>query len=398
MGNQQNSIVLNGKIYDAVSGALIHDAKPAVHQTASKPKPQVHRKTGLVMDGVKHKPLNAHSRKHAHKHRHTASKTKNHTAKAHPPHKTTPKKPEPHEPEHTVRHARRHQPQKSATLMRHAVKKPTHHNDHKDKKHEEPTNMYDERTQKRLERARAVEKSHHINRFPSGHHSSASRTAHSSPSKPATKTVHAPLPVEAAPKQSPPTTPSMSESEKLVTNALKHARAHEAHKPYAKKPRKRHVAHALGVSRRAANLAMGALAVLLLGGFFLYQNIPNLSMQLASTRAGFDAELPGYRPAGFTQDSKVAYSPGKVTISFHSNSDDREYTLTQQVSNWNSEALADNYLAANDRQYQSYDAAGKTVYVYDNSSATWVNGGIWYQIEGNSSLTSDQLINIANSI
>lgn len=142
----------------------------------------------------------------------------------------------------------------------------------------------------------------------------------------------------------------------------------------------------------------GGLAALLLTGFFVYQNIPNLSMRVASTRAGFSAQLPGYKPAGFSQEKLVSYAPGKVTVSFRSNSDERQFQLTQQSSNWNSQALADNYLAKADKQYQTFQASGKTIYIYDNSSATWVNGGVWYQIEGQSDLSSDQLLKIANSI
>jgi hypothetical protein len=220
---------------------------------------------------------------------------------------------------------------------------------------------------------------------------------------------HAAIAVEAAPARHHPkpahhSGPShqpavipLSESEKLVTAALRNARSHEANQPFAKKPKKR-LSHKLGFKRHTANLAMGALAALLLVGFFVYQNVPNLSMRLASTRAGFNAQLPGYQPSGFSQEKLVSYSPGKITVNFHSNSDDRAFQLTQQVSNWNSQALADNYLAKNGKQYQTLESGGKTIYIYNGDSATWVNGGVWYQIEGQSSLSSDQILKIANSI
>lgn len=150
--------------------------------------------------------------------------------------------------------------------------------------------------------------------------------------------------------------------------------------------------------QRTGRLAAASLAVLVLIGFFVYQNVPSLSMRLAASRAGVDAQLPGYAPAGFSQDKLVSYSPGKVTINFHSNTDSREFKLVQQVSNWNSQALADNFLAAKSKQYQTYQASGKTIYIFDGSNATWVNGGVWYQIEGHSSLSSDQILKIANSI
>lgn len=350
-------------MYDAVSGQPLPHPIPAAAKTTKPTKHLIKKSSGLVMDGVVKHP----------------AKAKRHHLKAKP----QAAKPAAHRTSHTPVPAHRHKPQPSATLMRQAVSKPAHKSHHTS-----PTVHHDERTAQRLARAQAIKKSHHIQRFPAHH------PAHRSVTK-----KHASLPVEHAPAEAaapkthhaapvhPPA--PLSESESLVSNALKNARAHESNQPFTKKPRKR---------RPHANLAMAAIAILILAGFFVYQNIPNLSMRLAATRAGFSAQLPGYKPSGFTQDKVVSYSPGKVTVSWHSNSDSRAYQLTQQVSNWNSQALADNYLAKNNKQYQTFEANGKTIYIYDNGSATWVNGGVWYQITGQASLNTDQVIRIANSI
>lgn len=361
MGNKQTSIVLNGKLYDAVTGTLIHAPAPS-----SAPKPRVEKKSGLVMDGFVRQPAKKHKKSAV---KHAPAPKATHTN---------------HHPTHT----QPHKPQRAATLMRSAVSKPVKASHHKP----EPSpsqHIHDERTAARLERAQAVPKSQLIHKFPRSHAAQRSVTK-----------KHSPVAVTAAPAEPPLQHHSpapLSASETLVTNALKHATAHEANHPYAKKPKKR-MAHSLGFKRHTANLAMGGLAILILAGFFTYQNIPNLSLQLASNRAGFQAHMPHYQPSGFSQDNLVTYGPGKVTISFTSNSDDRQFQLTQQVSNWNSQSLATNYLGTNNKQYQTYQAGGKTVYIYDNANATWVNGGVWYQIEGKSSLTSDQLLKIASSI
>ena len=60
--------------------------------------------------------------------------------------------------------------------------------------------------------------------------------------------------------------------------------------------------------------------------------------------------------------------------------------------------LLDNYVSVSNRDYQTKEEKGRTVYIYDDSNATWVDGGIWYQIEGDSSLSSDQLLNIVASM
>lgn len=384
MGSQQNSIVLNGKIYDARTGALIHQPAPAPH--ASKPK--VHKKTGLAIDGVIHHPANSHSKKP-------------HWLPVH--HVKQPAQPAHHQStrrQHQVTQAQRHRPQRPATLMRQAVTRPAHRQHHAA---ETPAHVHDQRTVQRHQRAQAVAKSHHIQHFPQ--HSGQGQSENPA-ERSVTKKLGS-LPVKPAPahhdashtSHRAPTQPPVprSQSDVLITNALKNARAHEANQPFAKKPRKR-LSHKMGFRRHTARLAMGSAAVLLLGGFFLYQNIPNLSMRLASTQAGFNAQLPGYRPAGFSQDRSVVYSPGKVTVSFRSNSDDRNFQLSQAVSSWNSRALADNYLLKAGTPYQTFETNGKTVYIYGGSNATWVSGGVWYQIEGQSSLSSDQLLKIANSI
>jgi hypothetical protein len=185
--------------------------------------------------------------------------------------------------------------------------------------------------------------------------------------------------------------------ESALGSAQSHKEVHPSIKPTATKRRKS-FAKRLGVSSRSMAMSSAVLAVVLLAGFFAMHNVPNFAMRVAATRAGFDAELPGYRPAGFSFKGPINYSAGKVTVSFKSNSDTRAYDVTQQSSKWNSDALLSNYVLAEKKQYQTYQDRGRTLYIYDGSSATWVDNGIWYQIEGESQMTADQLVRIAASI
>jgi hypothetical protein len=121
-------------------------------------------------------------------------------------------------------------------------------------------------------------------------------------------------------------------------------------------------------------------------------------MKVAAARAGFSASMPGYSPSGFAFKGPVQYSAGQVVVSFKSNTDDRNFKLTQQTSSWSSDSLLNNYVAAGGKEYQTYQDRGRTIYIYDGSNATWVNGGVWYQIEGNADLSSDQLVRIASSL
>lgn len=184
---------------------------------------------------------------------------------------------------------------------------------------------------------------------------------------------------------------------KMIETALARANAHE--QPYVEKTKRRHsIARRLGVSARAITISSTVLAGVLLGGFFAVQNVPNVSMRVAAARAGFDASLPNYSPSGFSFRGPIQYSPGQVTISFQSNTDDRRYSMTQRPSNWNSEALLANFVAIGDQEYQKYEDRGRTLFIYGNANATWVDNGIWYQVEGNSGMSTDQIIRLAASM
>lgn len=180
-------------------------------------------------------------------------------------------------------------------------------------------------------------------------------------------------------------------------SALHSASAHTA--PKLKKPHLRaRTAKRLKVSAKVLNIGVVSFALLLLGGFIAYQNVPNFSMRIAAAKAGVHAGLPGYQPSGFSLRGPIEAEPGQITLNYHSNSDNRQFTISQHNSSWTNESLVENYVAMNQRPYQTYQASDKTIYIYDDNNATWVNNGVWYKIEGNSSLNSDQLLRLATSL
>jgi len=181
-------------------------------------------------------------------------------------------------------------------------------------------------------------------------------------------------------------------------DAIDNAKAHE--QPTIKKPHIiKRTANKLHISTRVFSVSAAALGLIIIAGYFAYINVPNVAVRIASARAGVHATMPSYKPAGFAINGPIQYKPGQISISFRANTNDnRAYTITQSSSSWNSETLLDNYVAANNQPYQTYENNGKTIYIYNGGNATWVDGGIWYKIDGNSSLNSDQLLRIANSI
>lgn len=148
--------------------------------------------------------------------------------------------------------------------------------------------------------------------------------------------------------------------------------------------------------RLKRNLGAGAaigLSVLLLG-VIVVQNSANVRLQMASAKAGFNVSLPNYRPGGFAL-GQLNYSDGVAAAEFHNK--DSHYTITQKPTTWDDLALRDNFVAPNYKQYQTVLARSLVIYIYGNHNASWVDGGIWYIIQTDGSLSDQQIIHLATS-
>ena len=313
--------------------------------------------------------------------------------------------------------------QKSKTLMRGGLKKP-HHTAERDnsaqshKKHLASTTEHKKvlkpaHNQHRAERAHTSTRSSAISRFGNGsNHSidkkveplhvknapsyggSTSHNKHLNSHEKSKFTTHRPPVIDF--KQSTPKT-----AEEHFNRAMASAESHthalqKSHKSTRKKQKR--LAKTFGVSNSTLSASAAVLAVVLLGVFFAWQNNAQISMNIASSRAGFEAKMPRDVPSGFSVNGPIEYDSGIVKVAFSSNVDDRNFSLTEKASRWNSQALVDNHLEANSKQYVQYENRGRTIYVYDQNNATWVNGGVWYQLESQADLSTDQILNIASSL
>lgn len=179
--------------------------------------------------------------------------------------------------------------------------------------------------------------------------------------------------------------------ENLISSSLRNAKSHlEEPLRDIKKSKKK-----MSTLRKTAAVTA---SIFLLTGFFAYQNITLLSVSYAAKKSGVHASVPDYTPSGFSPSRKISYQPGKVTVSFFSHSDSRQFDLDQQNSSWDSEEFA---LVVNNISKGAYhirEMSGKTIYLYNDSDATWIENGVWYTIHGDSKLTSEQLISIATSV
>ncbi|HSE29793.1 MAG TPA: hypothetical protein VLA77_04385 [Candidatus Saccharimonadales bacterium] len=148
---------------------------------------------------------------------------------------------------------------------------------------------------------------------------------------------------------------------------------------------------------KLASILASTLSLLILGGYFTYINLSNISMQVASTRAGVSAEFPNYKPSGYDISGPITYAPGEVSINYKSNVGDAGFTLTQKAANWDSQAVLDNYVRKQSNTYLTFQDHGITVYTFNNKAA-WSNGGMLYTIDGNANLSSEQVLRLATSI
>lgn len=192
---------------------------------------------------------------------------------------------------------------------------------------------------------------------------------------------------------SQPATPQLSGSnlkEQLIKERLAEVSEHPTHK--AKK------ANWLSRQPRLVTILSSTLALLILGGYLTYITLPSISLKVAASRAGVNASMPEYKPDGYSLDGPITYSPGEVIISYKSNTnDDSGYKLVQKASNWDSQAVLDNYVSRLTDNYLTFQEKGVTVYTFGNKAA-WVNGGLLYTIDGNAALSSDQILRVATSI
>lgn len=154
--------------------------------------------------------------------------------------------------------------------------------------------------------------------------------------------------------------------------------------------------HRISSKRRLTNSLAIIGVFLVIGGFVGFLNLPQLELKMASIHAGFGASMPDYTPTGYALENGVQRTGGTISLNFRSGSS--RYTITQQSSNWNSQTLLDNTLALNG-SHQTVQKNGQTIYIYGKTNnAAWVDGGVRYDITGNAQLSKDDIASIATSM
>jgi hypothetical protein len=240
---------------------------------------------------------------------------------------------------------------------------------------------------RRLTRAGHVEKSTIINKFAAPREPSAIEQAAIRVERPAPE-------------------PTQSELEPLTSDDLfaraiaaadSHTQQPVDQKKLARQARKQAKAAKKPVRHHLASVVAASLAVLVIGSVVGLQHKDSLTLRFAKAQAGFDASLPTYQPAGYGVGS-FKYSAGSVGTTFHNASSNRDYSLSQQPTEWDSQELLDNFVSMNNQSFQTLQAGDQVIYIYGKNNASWVKDGIWYQLTSNGSLSTSQILNVAASV
>lgn len=362
MGND-NVIEFNGKRYDAITGKLLGKSHAEVVEPLAPPS-----RNRRNIDGVVRQKASLHESPR----QITSAKTV---------------KPAIH-PKSAVRQAAKilkpHRPQSAKTLMRRAVHKPAtmpkpaiktqtpaevmakpisaiaiKHSVH----HVDPI---------RKHRASQIPKSRAVRRFAPPTERQRHVAVRPMPSKPVAQSA---MRLQSTHHAKPD----------IFEAAIARANSHEQPKiePHIRKRHKR---------RKMVSLAAGFAAFLVLSGFLTYLNMATIELKIASVNAGFSAERPSYNPTGY-ELADIKDQPGQITLSFRSG--DRSYQLIQQPTNWNSQTLQDNIIAS--AGSKTIESKGRIIYIYDGV-ASWISGGVRYDLTGNANFSEKEIAAIAASM
>jgi len=260
----------------------------------------------------------------------------------------------------------------------------------------------------RAERAKTIDKNRYIKRFQAMEPMQIRAAgvdvmmpkakAQPIPAVSAPKKPRVVAPATARPMPSMVTSVSHQQLERLLDRALINADSHKKRAPRRANMANTNLWQRIKSTPKWVSVGSVLALVALLAGFFIWQNIPQIAMRLAASKAHISASLPAYTPSGFSYTAPINYAKGAITVNYKSPQAGKSFSLTQEASNWSSSSLAANAIPA-EAQVQTAQVNGTTVYVYgDKNDATWVNHGVRYTISDHANLNSDQILRIANSL
>jgi hypothetical protein len=279
-----------------------------------------------------------------------------------------------------------HQPERSQTLMRGAVKAPQLHMKTAIKKQVPaerqaaalhpvtPKLSAGQVSPSRLEHAKQIARSRHVRHFNANHAQAQTATA---PQPVAPPVHHHPV---------APARPVDQTEDDMFESAIAQATSHEQ-----KAPKRR-----ISWKRKLASTGAVVVGLAVIAVFVAYLNLPTIEVNMAAAQAGFHPTVPNYKALGFTLNGPIKTEGSTVAMSFTSG--DSQFTLTQKASDWDNQTLMETLASASDVIPRTIQSDGRTIYMTHANEASWVNGGIRYDLTGNANLNNQEITSVADSM
>lgn len=147
---------------------------------------------------------------------------------------------------------------------------------------------------------------------------------------------------------------------------------------------------------RPTAIVMTVIGLALLGAFLWQVNYSDMSVKLASLRAGLTASVPGFVPTGWGKAQSV--KTGQGSLSYELVKDGKALKIEQQKSDWDSQAVLEQHVLKHTTDYLALQAQGLTIYMYGDNQAAWVNQGTLYTLSGDHGIDQDDIIRMATSL
>jgi hypothetical protein len=154
---------------------------------------------------------------------------------------------------------------------------------------------------------------------------------------------------------------------------------------------------ALKHRRKIINIFGIGLVLIIIAGYFIFINLPAIYIGIACAQSGIKASYPQYIPDGYSLSDSISYRDSQVTMSFHTNTGNKMFMITESKSSWDSSAVQDKVNKDSNGMFVTTQENGLTIYTHGNNAA-WVNGGILYTITGDAALSNSQVRHIATSL
>ena len=150
--------------------------------------------------------------------------------------------------------------------------------------------------------------------------------------------------------------------------------------------------------KKIASLSAIAASVLLISSFLAYQNLPTITLAMASKKSGIAAGVPKGIPSNFALSRNVSATDNRIVMNFSSRTDDRNITITGEKTDISPDTLLDQINKTGKGTNHAYTVAGLKINIISAGNADWIDGNVHYNISGNSGLSSEQIATIASSL